>query len=103
MARIFWAPWTSVATARSTSAAVALGTVSTTEPSYGFVTSIFSGRSTHSPAQNIFMAVPGSRPRSVPEHLLSAYQPVSQPRMGAPNAAGFPDALRVADSHGGNR
>ena len=35
---------------------VALGTVSITPPSNGLVTSVFCGRSTHSPAMNIFMA-----------------------------------------------
>ena len=58
IARIASAPRTSVPIAASMSVGVARGTVSTTEPSYGLLTSSFSARSTHLAAQNIFIAAP---------------------------------------------
>jgi hypothetical protein len=55
MARMIFAPSTAPANAASTSAASPLGTVSTSDPSNGLLTSIFALLSTHLPATNIFM------------------------------------------------
>src|SRR5262245_24593665 len=57
MSRITRAPSTAAARAFSTSVLSALGTVSTSDPSNGLLTSIRSGLSTQLPATNIFIVV----------------------------------------------